>query len=85
MIRLFYVKSFSKSVPLLHLCHRYADIAVGAYKSGHVVVFRSKPVVRTNLTVYTVPNTLQRYIRSFLIEACVEYHSNDTTNIHGEL
>jgi len=67
-----------------NIIYSYADIAVGAYKSGHVIVLRSKPVVRTNLTVYTVPSTLQRNISNFLIEACIEYHSYDTVSTHGE-
>ncbi|XP_011701218.1 PREDICTED: integrin alpha-3-like [Wasmannia auropunctata] len=61
----------------------YADIAIGAYKSGHTIVLRSKPVVKTNLTVYTVPSTLQRNVSNFLIEACVEYHNYDAANTHA--
>lgn len=67
------------------IIHRYADVAIGAYKSGHVVVFRSKPVVRTNLTIYTVPSILQRNISDFLITVCVNYHGYDTANRRGKL
>ncbi|XP_018304279.1 integrin alpha-8 [Mycetomoellerius zeteki] len=74
---------FSISEPIDIDNNGYADIAVGAYKSGHVIVLRSKPIVRTNLTVYTIPSTLQRNISNFLVEACVEYQNYNTTNIHA--
>lgn len=64
---------------------RYVDIAIGAYKSGHVVVLRSKPVVKTNLTIYTVPSTLQRNISDFFITVCVNYHGYDMANTRGKL
>ncbi|KAG5336226.1 ITAM protein, partial [Acromyrmex heyeri] len=67
----------------IFVVYRYADIAVGAYKSGHVIVLRSKPIVRTNLTVYTIPSTLQRNMINFLVEACVEYQNYNSTNIHA--
>ncbi|KYM88635.1 Integrin alpha-PS3 [Atta colombica] len=74
---------FSISEPIDIDNNGYADIAVGAYKSGHVIVLRSKPTVRTNLTVYTIPSTLQRNINNFLVEACVEYQNYNITNIHA--
>ncbi|XP_018358282.1 PREDICTED: integrin alpha-PS3-like isoform X1 [Trachymyrmex cornetzi] len=74
---------FSISEPIDIDNNGYADIAVGAYKSGHVIVLRSKPIVRTNLTVYTIPSTLQRNISNFLVEACVEYQNYNITNIHA--
>ncbi|XP_018399144.1 PREDICTED: integrin alpha-9-like [Cyphomyrmex costatus] len=74
---------FSVSEPIDIDNNGYADIAVGAYKSGHVIVLRSKPIVKTNLTVYTIPSTLQRNISNFLVEACVEYHNYNATNIHA--
>ncbi|KAG5330741.1 ITA9 protein, partial [Acromyrmex charruanus] len=74
---------FSISEPIDIDNNGYADIAVGAYKSGHVIVLRSKPIVRTNLTVYTIPSTLQRNMINFLVEACVEYQNYNSTNIHA--
>ncbi|XP_029667439.1 integrin alpha-4-like isoform X1 [Formica exsecta] len=71
---------FSISEPIDIDSNGYADVAIGAYKSGHVVVLRSKPVVRTNLTIYTVPSTLQRNISDFLITVCVNYYGYDTAN-----
>ncbi|XP_011057896.1 PREDICTED: integrin alpha-PS3-like [Acromyrmex echinatior] len=74
---------FSISEPIDIDNNGYADIAIGAYKSGHVIVLRSKPIVRTNLTVYTIPSTLQRNMSNFLVEACVEYQNYNSTNIHA--
>ncbi|KYN30945.1 Integrin alpha-PS3 [Trachymyrmex septentrionalis] len=74
---------FSISEPIDIDNNGYADIAVGAYKSGHVIVLRSKPIVRTNLIVYTIPSTLQRNISNFLVEACVKYQNYNITNIHA--
>lgn len=65
--------------------YRYADIAIGAYKSGHVAILRSKPVVKTNLIIYTVPSILQRNISDFLITVCVNYHGYDIANTRGKL
>ncbi|XP_011863449.1 PREDICTED: integrin alpha-PS3-like isoform X2 [Vollenhovia emeryi] len=73
---------FSISEPIDIDNNGYVDIAVGAYKSGHVVVLRSKPVTRTFLTVHTVPSTLQININRFLITACVEYRRNNVENTH---
>ncbi|XP_072751774.1 integrin alpha-9 isoform X2 [Anoplolepis gracilipes] len=69
---------FSISEPIDIDNNGYADVAIGAYKSGHVVVLRSKPVVKTNLTIYTDPSTLQRYVSLFFIAICVDYHGYDT-------
>ncbi|KAL6254197.1 hypothetical protein P5V15_014819 [Pogonomyrmex californicus] len=69
---------FSISEPVDIDNNGYTDIAVGAYKSGHVIVLRSKPVVRTNLTLHTIPSILQRNVSNFLIKACVEYDSANT-------
>ncbi|XP_011255360.1 integrin alpha-9 [Camponotus floridanus] len=71
---------FSISEPIDIDNNGYADIAIGAYKSGHVVVLRSKPVVKTNLTIYTIPIILQRNISDFLITICVDYHGYDMAN-----
>ncbi|XP_011336748.1 integrin alpha-PS3 isoform X2 [Ooceraea biroi] len=74
---------FSISEPVDVDGNGYADIAVGAYKSGHVIILRSKPVVRTNLAIYTVPNTLERNDSNFSIKACVEYRGYNMANKHA--
>ncbi|XP_012234864.1 integrin alpha-9-like [Linepithema humile] len=73
---------FSISEPVDIDNNGYADIAVGAYKSGHVTVLRSKPIVRTDLTVSTDPSILQKNISSFFLEACVQYHGYDMAYTH---
>ncbi|XP_020292418.1 integrin alpha-PS3-like isoform X2 [Pseudomyrmex gracilis] len=73
---------FSISEPIDIDDNGYADIAVGAYKSGHVIILRSKPVAQTNLTIITTPSILKRNDSNFLITACVKYHGYDTANMH---
>ncbi|XP_046750568.1 integrin alpha-PS5-like [Diprion similis] len=53
----------------------YADIAVGAYLSGHVALIRSKRVVTTKVTLAsdTRQITLQSNPSNFTIEVCSSY------------
>ncbi|KAH0945019.1 hypothetical protein HN011_005493 [Eciton burchellii] len=74
---------FSISEPIDVDGNGYADIAIGAFKSGHVIILRSKPVVRTNLTIYTVPSTLERNVSNFFVTACVVYHDYDMAEKHA--
>ncbi|KOC68174.1 Integrin alpha-9 [Habropoda laboriosa] len=69
---------FSLSKPVDIDGNGYQDIAVGAYKSEHAVILRSKPVVKTELVIQTVPNILQRDARQFLIQICLKYTSHNT-------
>ncbi|XP_024225722.1 integrin alpha-PS5 isoform X3 [Bombus impatiens] len=64
---------FSISKPVDIDANGYLDIAVGAYKSGHAIILRSKPVTKTQLLIETVPNTLQRDARQFLVKICPLY------------
>ncbi|XP_015594346.1 integrin alpha-V [Cephus cinctus] len=50
----------------------YPEVAIGAYKSGHVVVLRGKPVVRTIVTSKIYPSSLNRNSTSFQLETCID-------------
>ncbi|XP_046144309.1 integrin alpha-9-like isoform X1 [Osmia bicornis bicornis] len=64
---------FSMSKPVDIDENGYLDIAVGAYKSGHAVILRGRPVVKTELEIQTTPNILQRDAKQFLINVCPRY------------
>lgn len=64
---------------------RYLDIAVGAYKSGHAVVLRGRPVVKTELEIQTTPNILQRDAKEFLINVCPRYIGYKVPSSQGKL
>ncbi|XP_031839454.2 integrin alpha-PS3-like isoform X1 [Nomia melanderi] len=72
---------FSISKPVDIDGNGYLDFAVGAYKSGHVMVFRSKPVVRTRLTIRAEPNVLKRDAKEFLIEVCSQHDGYNIESI----
>lgn len=59
------------------------DFAVGAYKSGHAMVFRSKPVVNTRLVIHAQPNVLERDAKEFLIEVCSQHDGYNIESIKG--
>ncbi|XP_076177580.1 integrin alpha-8-like isoform X2 [Ptiloglossa arizonensis] len=64
---------FSTSTPVDIDGNGYLDIPVGAYKSGHAIVLRSKPVIKTELVIRVAPNVLERDAEQFLIETCPRY------------
>ncbi|OAD59083.1 Integrin alpha-4 [Eufriesea mexicana] len=64
---------FSLSKPVDIDQNLYLDIAVGAYKTGHILILRSKPVVKTELFIETIPDTLQRNAQYFLVKICPRY------------
>ncbi|XP_033341315.2 integrin alpha-5 [Megalopta genalis] len=74
---------FSMSKPIDIDSNGYLDIPIGAYKSNHAVVFRSKPVVKTELVIHVVPNVLERDTKYFLIEICPRYSGHNVESLQG--
>lgn len=46
---------------------------MGAYKSGHAIVLRSKPVAKTKLSITNVPEIIERDAKEIVIDICLEY------------
>ncbi|XP_078049489.1 integrin alpha-4 [Augochlora pura] len=74
---------FSMSKPVDIDRNGYLDIPVGAYKSNHAAVFRSKPVVKTELLIHVVPDVLERDTKYFLIEICPQYSGYNIESLSG--
>ncbi|XP_031775383.1 integrin alpha-5-like isoform X3 [Apis florea] len=69
---------FSISKPIDIDKNGYLDIAIGAYKSEHAIILRSKPIWKTELFIETIPNTLQRDAKQFLVRICPRYNMYGT-------
>ncbi|XP_076659028.1 integrin alpha-PS3-like [Halictus rubicundus] len=74
---------FSTSKPVDIDGNGYLDIPIGAYKSGHACVLRSKPVVKTELVIRVVPNVLERDAKHFSIEVCSQYSGHNIESLQG--
>ncbi|XP_023718571.1 integrin alpha-9 isoform X3 [Cryptotermes secundus] len=57
--------------------NKYVDIAVGAFQSGHVVLFRAYPVVYFQTTVHTDVHQLHGNETYFNITVCLSYIGKD--------
>lgn len=55
----------------------FSDIAVGAFQSGHVVLFRAYPVVYFQTTVLTDVHQLHGNETYFNITVCLSYIGKD--------
>lgn len=61
---------------LLLLCLYTLDIAIGAYKSGHVVIIQSKPIVtiHQSLKPVTTLNSISQFVE---VLACFKYEAKN--------
>jgi hypothetical protein len=55
----------------------FSDVAVGAFQSGHVVLFRAHPVVYFQTTVHTDIHQLHGNETHFNITVCLSYTGED--------
>jgi hypothetical protein len=54
------------------------DIAVGAYKSGHAVVLKTRPVIRYEARITSEVSSIGLNASRFNVEACITYKGKDT-------
>lgn len=64
---------FSNTRFLKLLCF-LLDIAIGAYKSGHAIIIRSKPVIDLDASITWKDQTLKRDSTMLTAKICVIYH-----------
>jgi hypothetical protein len=50
------------------------DIAIGAYKSGHAVIIRSKPIIDLTPSLIFLGDKLRDDAKALDAEICVGYH-----------
>lgn len=78
--------SFSRSLDVDG--NHYPDIAVGAFKSGHAVVLKTRPIITYEATIFTSVSTIGLTATSFNITACITYkgrHVPSTVDIRVDL
>lgn len=62
---------FSLSNPVDIDDNGFPDIAIGAYLTGHALVLKSRPVLKTEMLMTSRPRTLDRNTTSFMLTICV--------------
>jgi len=50
-----------------------SDIAIGAFKSGHAIIIRSKPVIKLDGSVQLFDSELKNNQKNFTAEICLHY------------
>jgi len=63
--------SFSRSFDIDG--NNYTDIAVGAYKSGHAIVLKSRPIIKYEASITPDVSSIGYNATSFNIKACLTY------------
>lgn len=53
------------------------DIAVGAYKSGHAIVLKARPVIRYNASIAPNVSSIGYDATGFNITACITYRGKN--------
>ncbi|KAH0545928.1 integrin alpha-PS3-like isoform X1 [Cotesia glomerata] len=64
---------FSLSYPVDIDDNGFPDIAIGAYLTGHALVLKSRPVLKTEILITSRPRTLDRNTTNFLLTICVAH------------
>ncbi|KAK0170411.1 hypothetical protein PV328_010979 [Microctonus aethiopoides] len=74
---------FSLSKPVDIDENGFPDLAVGAYKSGHAIILKSRPVIKTHFHVSTVPISLSQNSTNFLVKICVQHTERGLSRIQS--
>jgi hypothetical protein len=61
-----------------------ADIAVGAFKSGHAVVLKTRPIIAYQATITSNVSSIGFNAASFNIRACITYKGKQVPSTLGK-
>uniref|UniRef100_A0A0C9S078 Itga4 protein n=1 Tax=Fopius arisanus TaxID=64838 RepID=A0A0C9S078_9HYME len=64
---------FSLAKPVDIDFNGFPDLAIGAFKSNYAMVLNSRPVVKSNVRVTTIPSSLDTNSTFFIVQICVNH------------
>lgn len=59
---------------------KITDVAVGSFRSGHVLILRTQPVIRVVNTVTIRPRNIDYRIDEVTVESCIFYSGQGVPN-----
>jgi hypothetical protein len=60
------------------------DIAVGAYKSGHAIVLKTRPIIKYEANITADVSSIGFNATSFSIKACIAYKGKNVPPTVGK-